>query len=227
MFDGLGGEEGKKNLQAAITITREVGSTLYNAGEYMVRSLPRLERVLGGSLAPARQILRAALLPAVTDTVETLMKQAGSTVLKQLDTTATLALRAIGQQISGKVMPNLTAPAKRPAGPRSQALPSQSPGEGIASIAGAANPDATLPRVEQSGPEKLEFLWEEIGYLGSDNLTPMPAQTGDAEQRRLAGLIAAGLLAPTWVSATGSTGTRPSSATRLGQRGKKPDGDPA
>ena len=55
----------QQSFRSVITITWDVAQALVRTGDYLVRTLPKAERLLSASLAPARQLANATLLPAV------------------------------------------------------------------------------------------------------------------------------------------------------------------
>ena len=90
----------QQSFRSVITITWDVAQALVRTGDYLVRTLPKAERLLSASLAPARQLANATLLPAVRNTIGKVVGDAATSALKQVDAAASAALEVIGQNAS-------------------------------------------------------------------------------------------------------------------------------
>ncbi|MFM8933249.1 MAG: PPC domain-containing protein, partial [Gemmataceae bacterium] len=207
----------QQSFRSVITITGDVAQALVRTGEYLVRTLPKAERLLAASLAPARQLANATLLPAVRDTIGKVVGDAATTALKQVDVAATAALKVLSQN-AAKV-PGVMAPKKANDGARSQGQSSEDRGQSLAHlfVPGQSEThlvDTQIPS-DALNTKPQDPLWAAIGTLGDSHAdSPVLARekklllavedgvrSDSAARRKLAGLAAAGLLAPSWVAA--------------------------
>jgi len=207
----------QQSFRSVITITGDVAQALVRTGEYLVRTLPKAERLLSASLAPARQLANATLLPAVRDTIGKVVGDAATSALKQVDAAASAALKVIGQNASK--LPGVMAPKKANDGARSQGPSSEDRGQSLAHLFVPGQPETHLiaTQIQSDAPSTKpeDPLWAAIGTLGDsradspvlarEKKLPLAVEDGtgsdSAARRKLAGLAAAGLLAPSWVAA--------------------------
>ena len=212
----MAGEDFQRSILSAVTITQNVASAIYRTGDYLVRSLPRTERILIGSLAPARQLANATLLPAVRETIGKVLGDAASATLKQADAVASTALSVFAK--SAAKIPGVAAPKKAADSLRSEAPGQDDRTQTIAHLFAPGDQPDTVMEQPVEAQRAEDSLWRVIGTLSEKAQNTNPAvlplapevsvEHEAGEKKRLAGLAAAMLLAPSWAAAIHPDGDR-------------------
>jgi hypothetical protein len=212
----MAGEDFQRSILSAVTITQNVASAIYRTGDYLVRSLPCTERILIGSLAPARQLANATLLPAVRETIGKVLGDAASATLKQADAVAATALSVFAK--SAAKIPGVAAPKKAVDSLRSEAPGQDDRTQTIAHLFAPGDQPDTVMEQPVEAPRAEDSLWRVIGTLSEKAQNTNPAvlplapevsvEHEAGEKKRLAGLAAAMILAPSWAAAIHPDGDR-------------------